>query len=642
MIKEIKRLFLKRHQVEIEISMAIDNLDKIRLFCIATTFISILLIALDSSLAPTSATVSFKQYYLFLDVILFVLSIFFYIITKWVEKKFTEIISHLHLAVFAYSVSIVAWSGIMSALECATYGSEITLVLCVLLIAIIVQIPNYMILIVFLVGFLSFFISDYIIQGEVEHLFTEHFIVFSCIILGWFLNRSLYISRGDLLESQATIVEKNRQLEIEIDLRTKAQQSMKELQKQLKKKFDDRGIELLETNKALEDETAERVKVQQSLIQAQKMESIGRLAGGVAHDYNNMSTIIIGYSELILQSLNPKDRLYEDLKEIHEAAVRSSRITRQLLTFARKQTVQPEVINLNEHVTASLKMLISLVGEDIQISFEPTSDIWPINMDPTQIDQIMVNLCVNARDAIANTGKIDIIVENIRLDEDYISSKLEANPGDYVSLTIADTGVGIEQDRLDQVFEPFYTTKGMEQGTGLGLATVYGIVQQNKGVINIYSELGNGTQISTYLPRYQGNVKGQKSVINGELPSGNGKVILLVEDDETILLMSKRMLVSLGYEVIPASLPQQAIQLAKQKEKIEILMTDVIMPEMNGHELATKISKIKPDVKILYVSGYTADIISKRGIIDKGVNFISKPFSKKALAQKLEKLYHST
>ncbi|MBU4129649.1 MAG: PAS domain S-box protein, partial [Proteobacteria bacterium] len=384
---------------------------------------------------------------------------------------------------------------------------------------------------------------------------------------------------------------------------------------------------------------ADKQMIENQLHQAQKMESVGRLAGGVAHDYNNISSIIIGYTELALESIEQSNPLYDDLMEILTAAKRSTNITRQLLAFARQQTVAPKVIDLNDTIGNMLKMLRRLIGEDIDLAWMPGAEVWPVKIDPSQIDQVLANLCVNARDAIADVGKVTIETKNVTFDEDYCNDHAGFIPGEFVLLAVSDDGSGMAPEILGNIFEPFFTTKGPGKGTGLGLATVYGIAKQNNGFINVYSELEKGTTIKIYLLRHTGQVVQVQSENFSEIPLGRGETILLVEDDRSILKLGKRILGELGYSVMSITCPNEAIKLAeKHGSSINLLITDVVMPEMNGRELSEHLKILYPDLKVLFMSGYTANVIAHRGVLDDGVNFISKPFSKKDMAVKVREI----
>ena len=366
------------------------------------------------------------------------------------------------------------------------------------------------------------------------------------------------------------------------------------------------------------------------------MESVGRLAGGVAHDYNNISSIIIGYSELALEKIEQGNLLYDDLMEIYTAAKRSTDITRQLLAFARQQTIAPKVLDLNDTIESMLKLLRRLIGEDIDLAWLPGAEVWPVKLDPSQVDQIMANLCVNARDAIADVGKVTIETKNISFDEDYCADHAGFVPGEYVMLAISDDGSGIAPETLDKIFEPFFTTKGLGKGTGLGLATVYGIVKQNSGFINVYSEPERGTTIKIYLPKHKGQAAETYSEKTFEIPLSRDETVLLVEDDGSILKLGKRILEGLGYVVLSTNSPREAIKLAEEHAgEVNLLITDVVMPEMNGRELSEQLQSLYPNLKILFMSGYTADVIAHRGVLEDGVCFISKPFSKKDMAVKV-------
>jgi two-component system, cell cycle sensor histidine kinase and response regulator CckA len=381
----------------------------------------------------------------------------------------------------------------------------------------------------------------------------------------------------------------------------------------------------------------ENAKLEAQLRQAQRMESVGRLAGGVAHDFNNMLGVILGHTELALNQLDPSQPLYDDLIEIQKAADRSANLTRQLLAFARKQTAAPRVLDLNLTIASMLNMLQKLIGEDINLNWHPIEKLWSVKIDPAQIDQILANLCVNARDAIPGIGKISIETENCTLDADYCAANKGAVPGEYVRLTVSDNGCGMDKGTLANIFEPFFTTKGIGKGTGLGLATIYDIVKQNNGYIKVYSEPGHGSTFSIYLARYVDNTeqaKGTEAVV--QRAKHSHETILLVEDELSLLKSIKTMLESQGYTVLAASTPGEAIRLAKEHgSEIQLLMTDVVMPEMNGRDLAMNLLSFYPHLKQLFTSGYTADVITQQGVLADGVYFIQKPFTSQSLATKI-------
>ncbi|MBU0969725.1 MAG: transporter substrate-binding domain-containing protein [Proteobacteria bacterium] len=381
---------------------------------------------------------------------------------------------------------------------------------------------------------------------------------------------------------------------------------------------------------------AKRLELEAALTQAQRMESVGRLAGGVAHDYNNALSVIIGFTELAAAEVDPASPLGSDLDEVLLAAKRATDITRQLLAFARKQTISPKVMDLNKHVAIMLKMLQRLIGEDISLAWRPRAELWPVKMDPSQLDQVLANLCVNSRDAISDVGKITIETDTAVFDGDYCSDHHGFVPGEFVTLAVSDNGCGMDKEILDIVFEPFFTTKTPDKGTGLGLSTVYGIVKQNNGFINVYSEKGVGTTIKIYLPRNQGTAAAPREETREEIARGRGETLLIVEDDGAILKLARQILAGLGYTVLTAGTPREAIRLAGEHAgKIHLLVTDVIMPEMNGLELKKCLQSVRPDLKCIFMSGYTANTIAHHGVLDKGVNFIQKPFSKKDLAKRV-------
>jgi len=375
------------------------------------------------------------------------------------------------------------------------------------------------------------------------------------------------------------------------------------------------------------------------LQQAQKMETVGQLAGGVAHDFNNMLGVILGHTELALLQADETHDLYSDLKEIQKAAERSADITKQLLAFARKQTIYPIQLDLNDTVENMLNMLRRLIGENIDLVWKPSAHLWPVEMDPTQIDQILVNLCVNAKDAISGVGKLTIETEKKTFDEAYCKYHTGFIPGDFVMLVVSDDGCGMDKETENNVFEPFYTTKKIGEGTGLGLATVYGILKQNNGFINVYSELGLGSTFNIYLPRLVEDKVVEKVVPQKKSSAGGTETILLVEDETSILKMTQMMLERKGYTVLSSATPAEAMKKAKNHcGSIDLLMTDVVMPEMNGRDLAGEIIARYPDMRLLFMSGYPANVIAHQGILDHGVPFIQKPFSMADLTEKLRKI----
>jgi PAS domain S-box-containing protein len=377
-------------------------------------------------------------------------------------------------------------------------------------------------------------------------------------------------------------------------------------------------------------------KLENELLQSQKLESIGRLAGGVAHDFNNVLTVILGNVEMMLMESDPSQQLYSDLKEIETAANRSADLTRQLLGFARKQTVTPKSLNLNETVTDMLKILERLIGEGINLIWRPSNDLWNVKIDPSQVDQILANLSVNARDAVDGVGKLIVETENVILDEAYCQTHPDLAPGEYVMLAVSDNGPGMDQDVLDKLFEPFFTTKEVGEGTGLGLATVFGIVKQNEGFIDVYSEPGVGSVFKVYLPRHLGeNSETPEKEISLDTFKGE-ETVLIVEDEESILKLSERILSTLGYSVLVANSPKVAIKICEERQdKIHLLISDVIMPDMNGRDLAAKLESSCTDLKKLFMSGYTANVISDNEMLMNGEHFIQKPFKMNSFAKKV-------
>jgi two-component system cell cycle sensor histidine kinase/response regulator CckA len=384
-----------------------------------------------------------------------------------------------------------------------------------------------------------------------------------------------------------------------------------------------------------EDITAHKA-LEAQLFQAQKMESIGRLAGGVAHDFNNMLQVIGSYAEIAMMKIDSTHALYNHLVQIREATRRSADLTRQLLAFARKQAISPKVLDLNDTVSGMLKIIRRLIGEDIELAWMPGADVWLAKIDPSQIDQILANLTVNSRDAISGTGKVTIETTNAVFDEAYCALHAGYTPGEYIMLAVSDNGSGMTRETIAHLFEPFFTTKGLGKGTGLGTATVFGIVKQNKGFISVYSEPEVGTTFKIYLPRFLAEgVAARAQEVEAAPPRGS-ETVLIVEDEAAILCLARLMLEELGYTVLTAGSPGEAIRLAAEgRAEIHLVITDVVMPEMNGRELVERIGKSRPRLKYLFMSGYMANIISQHGVLDEGVQFIQKPFSSNDLARKV-------
>lgn len=380
----------------------------------------------------------------------------------------------------------------------------------------------------------------------------------------------------------------------------------------------------------------EREELQDQLNQAQRMESLGRLAGGVAHDFNNMLSVIIGNTELALSCLPPESDLKDELLEIKEAARRSAALTKQLLFFARKQDIDPKALQVNPVIENLLKMLERIAGEQITILWQPGNDLWQIKADPNQLDQVLMNLCINAKDAMGGPGQIYIATRNVELTQHDIAGHPESTPGDYVEISVRDTGVGMDEETKKRIFEPFFTTKKLNKGTGLGMSTVYGIVQRHGGLIKVESREGAGTTIRVLLPQFEGQCTAQEG--RKSKPNGGAETVLLVEDQQSVLRIARRMLQNLGYQVLAVTNPQQALEMVEHESpKIHLLLTDVIMPDMNGAELAESLLKKLPEMKCMFMSGYTADFMAEQGVKESGPNFICKPFTQSELAGKVRR-----
>ncbi|MBI5342693.1 MAG: PAS domain S-box protein [Deltaproteobacteria bacterium] len=383
------------------------------------------------------------------------------------------------------------------------------------------------------------------------------------------------------------------------------------------------------------DVTDER-KMEEQFRQSQKMEAVGKLAGGIAHDFNNLLTAITGYSELALNRMADEDPLRGHIQEIRGVARRAAALTRQLLAFSRRQILQPKVLDLNTVVTDIDQMLRRLIGEDINLLTFLESDLWRVKADPGQISQVLMNLAVNARDAMPSGGKLTIETSNVDIDEAYTRGHATMRPGAHVMIAMSDTGVGMNQETLSRIFEPFFTTKEMGKGTGLGLSTVYGIVKQSGGHIWVYSEPGRGTTFKIYLPRVEEAAEAPEPAPDRTGRIEGSETVLLVEDEEAVRMLVREILERYGYTVLAASNGEEALLASDRHEgKIHLMLCDVVMPGMSGVQLSRKIASSRPEMKVLYMSGYTDNAIVHHGVLDPGTAFIEKPFSPDSLARKV-------
>jgi len=385
----------------------------------------------------------------------------------------------------------------------------------------------------------------------------------------------------------------------------------------------------------------EKDGLKEQLWQAQKLESMGRLAGGVAHDFNNMLTVILGYGEGILSQLPPGDPLRDDANEIVAAAKRSAALTRQLLAFSRRQRLQPKVLNPNDLLTDLEKMLRRLIGEDIDIVLALADDLALVSVDPGQFDQIIINLAVNARDAMPAGGKLTIETTNIDIDELYAHSHADIVPGQYVVISVTDSGYGLDKETLSHVFDPFFTTKKKEEGTGLGLSIVYGIVKQSGGDIWVYSEPGLGTTVKIYLPQTDTKPQVQDVSVRGEERFGRDRPVLVVEDEAPVRELLRGILSKLGFRVVVAANGSEALLLVEEEGlKPDLLITDVVMPKMSGAVLAERLRGNQPDLKVLFMSGYTGNAVDHHAMLDSGTPFMQKPFTLQNVVEKVRAVLH--
>ena len=386
---------------------------------------------------------------------------------------------------------------------------------------------------------------------------------------------------------------------------------------------------------AFVSDISQRKQLEDQLLHAQKMEAVGRLAGGVAHDFNNMLTVISGYNRMILDELSTLDPLRGYAEEILKAADRAGALTQQLLAFSRRQVMQPRVMSVNSVIAQTEKMLRRLIGEDVELQFGLSADAGNIKADPGHVEQAIVNLAVNARDAMPLGGRLGIETANVHLDENYARTHMGVTPGEFVMIAVSDNGTGMDAETRRRIFEPFFTTKEKGKGTGLGLATVYGIIKQAGGDIWVYSEPGRGTTFKLYFPRVS-EAAAEAAATEAAADGGATETILVVEDEKAVRDLTVRMLERLGYRILTAASGAEAIEISRGfAGTIHLLLTDVVMPNMSGRQLADQLALSRPDMKVLYLSGYTENTVLHHGVLDAGVEFLPKPFSREVLGRKL-------
>ncbi len=385
-------------------------------------------------------------------------------------------------------------------------------------------------------------------------------------------------------------------------------------------------------------DVTDRIRLEEQLRQAQKMEAVGMLAGGVAHDFNNLLTIITGYSQLVLNRLQTDDPNRLSIEQIIQASVRAAALTQQLLAFSRRQVLQPKVLDLNGLVASLSTMLRRLIGEDIDLRLSLGENLGRVHADPGRLEQILMNLAVNARDAMPKGGTLTLETANVYLDEHYSSRHLSAKTGSYILLAVSDTGTGMDADTQARLFEPFFTTKGAGKGTGLGLSTVFGIVKQSGGSVQVYSEPGRGTSVKVYLPRVDQPAAVEPAGIPRVTPSGT-ETLLLVEDDDMVRHLMRETLQREGYQVTDTADPGEALRISgDHRGTIHLLITDVIMPKLSGTEMAAMLVRERPDLKVLYISGYTDNAVVNSGLLHQEVAFLQKPFTPAALVEKVHEV----
>ncbi|HEX3745732.1 MAG TPA: ATP-binding protein [Bryobacteraceae bacterium] len=436
--------------------------------------------------------------------------------------------------------------------------------------------------------------------------------------------------------SPAQLERVNATLAAEIDVRRTAEAEVRHINEELEHRVADRTADYKKALENLRSEMRRREELEQQLIQSQKMEAIGRLAGGVAHDFNNLLTVILGYNEMLREHLKSDIVGSDYVKEVLQASERASALTNQLLAFSRRQVSVPREVDLNDLVRNIDKMLRRIIGEDIRLDIRLTGGIPKIEVDPGQIDQVVMNLAVNSRDAMPAGGRLTIETARVDLNEEYAASHVAPVPGSYALLTVSDTGMGMDAATRARIFEPFFTTKAQGKGTGLGLSIVYGIVKQNGGEILVYSEPGKGTAFKVYIPAAKGSVQPVPVTAKDPLPEQATGTVLLVEDEDQVRNLTRAMLKRQGYRVFDFAMGAEALEFLRAKsEPIDLLISDIVMPQMNGLDLAREAQTLRPGMRLLLMSGYTETSVSAQGLIGPDTVFIHKPFTAATLREKV-------
>ena len=430
------------------------------------------------------------------------------------------------------------------------------------------------------------------------------------------------------------------QMEAEIHRRAQeiqeANRLLREHQEELEARVEARTADLRQANEDLR-------KSEEQLRQSQKLEAVGRLAGGIAHDFNNLLSVILSYGDMLSYELKPNDHALADLEEIKKAGRRAADLTRQMLAFSRQQVLDLRILDLNEIVGSVNKMLTRILGEDIELKTLLAPRLAKVKADPGQVEQVLMNLVVNARDAMPTGGNLTIETANVELDLAYVRDHVGVTRGSYVMIAVSDNGVGMDKATQARVFEPFFTTKELGKGTGLGLSTVFGIVRQSGGNIWLYSEPGVGTTFKIYLPRAEGKVDWSPSLVPRAAEVRGTETILLVEDQDQVRKVAAGILEKAGYHVLEARSPGEALLVSEQHPvKIHLLLTDVVMPKMNGRQLAERIGSMRPEIRIIFMSGYTDNVILHHGVLDSGVSFLQKPFTPNSLSRKVRQVLDAT
>ncbi len=623
-------------------NLARENAQRLPLITGILLLVGIFLLVSDVYLSDVYSTITGYDLFFTIDSVFLAIIVVQFTLSILLNPSSKESVSKLHQSTFVIGAFFfVGWAGIVSGIEHVSGQGLATLVLACFYTGALAYFSNLTILLVFSFGIITLGITGTVLNPDSVDLMLKQYYVIPSMTMAWFISRLLYRNRALLFLKQHTLEVANMKLEREIEERRQTEARLEEVKAELEESILRRNEDLANTRIELNEEIrrfreseTKRRELNHQLERAQRMEAVGRLAGGIAHDFNNLLTTIIGSAEVAHVRAENDDKVQKPIDDILDTAMHAAELTRQLLTFSRRQASKPSIVNLSQVVENLERLLTRIIGEDIKLKTELDSSVWSVKADPVQLEQVIVNLAVNARDAMPNGGTVTISVHNRILSKE--DATLELDAGDYVSLSVRDTGIGIDDSVRDQIFDPFFTTKEEGKGTGLGLSTVYGIVKQSKGEILVHSLQGKGTTFHVLLPRaLDKEIIKSNMAENDGIPTGT-ETILVVEDEDSVRAMIRKTLTRFGYRVEQASDGLDALsKLQRSGCKPDLMLTDIVMPEIDGIEAAQRAREICPKLKIIFMTGYSHDFdkqLLETGFVHKRI-ILRKPFLPRTLGQ---------